>query len=155
MSSPTSITKSAPSCKASTISFLDLPVEIRYKIYHELYRGRTKWPVNLGLLSPAWTSPQPPAALMNTCSTIASELMPLYFNNCMFILDTTTSDFLRKEALKWLKRVGDSNTVHFRRLRVIHNVVGNSNCEIDITITEEKEVKVEQRKGPSVIFTPR
>jgi hypothetical protein len=147
MSSPTSNTKSAPSCKASTISFLDLPAEIRYKIYHELYRGRTKWPVNLGLLSPAWTSPQPPAALMNTCSTIASELMPLYFNNCMFILDTTTSDFLRKEALEWLKRVGGSNTAHFRRLRVIHNAMGNSNCEIDITITEEKEVKAEQRKG--------
>jgi hypothetical protein len=147
MSSPTSHTKSAPSCKPSAISFLDLPVEIRYKIYHELYRGRTKWPVNLGLLSPVWTSPQPPAALMNTCSTIAAELMPLYFTNCMFILDTTTSDFLRKEALKWLKRVGDSNTAHFRRLRVIHNAVGNSNCEIDITITEEKEVKAEQRKG--------
>jgi hypothetical protein len=146
-STTTTTTKSALSCKSSAISFLDLPVEIRYAIYPELYRGRTKWSINLGLLSPAWKSPQPPAALMNTCSSIASELMPLYFNNCMFILDTTTSDYLRQEALKWLKRVGDSNTAHFRRLRVVHNAVGNSNCEIDLTITEEKEVKAEQRKG--------
>lgn len=133
-------------CHTSSISFLDLPVEIRYKIYHDLCANRKKFPTNLGLLSPAWKSPQPPAALMNTCSSVASELMPVYFGSCLFVLDTTTNHQLREAALKWLHKVGDKTSAHFHRLQVIHHIVAGYNYECELSINN-KEVTVMELKG--------
>jgi hypothetical protein len=136
----------ALSSNSSGLGFLDLPVEIRNKIYHDICRGRTKWPINLRLLSLTWTAPQPPAALMNTCRTIASELMPIYFESCFFILDTTQHHTLRQGTLEWLKIVGSSSTAHFRRIRVIHKTVQNTDYEIEVTVTEKKEVVIKELK---------
>jgi hypothetical protein len=104
-------------------------------------------PINIGLLSPAWKSPQAPVALMNTCSTIASELMPLYFSNCLLIIDTTTQHHLREEAFKWLESVGKDSSAHFRRVTIIHRIVDRHLYEIEITIRENKEVVVTELKG--------
>lgn len=152
MDHPTTISKMSTPCRTSSISFLDLPVEIRCKIYHDLCANRKKFPTNLGLLSPAWKSPQPPAALMNTCISVASELMPVYFGSCLFVLDTTTNHFLREEALKWLKKVGDESTAHFHRLRIVHHIVAAHNYECEINVisnnnNKNKEVTVTELKG--------
>ncbi|KAG9687769.1 hypothetical protein KCU95_g9330, partial [Aureobasidium melanogenum] len=133
------------------INFLDLPSEVKNLVYLYLYRDRTKRAINLCVLSPAWKSPSPPTAFMNTCSTIASELMPLYFSNCLFTIDTmhTENAQLLAEAFKWLKKVGDKSSAHFRRLHVIHDQTPYFQYEINITITEEKEVTIEEIKGPA------
>jgi tellurite resistance-related uncharacterized protein len=146
MSLPTTLINSAILSQSSAISFLDLPREIRNKIYHDVCRGRTNWPINLGLLSPTWTAPQPPAALMNTCRSIAAELMPIYFKSCFFILDTTQHDKLRQELLKWLKEVGSTSSAHFHRLRVIHGTIHSNTYEIEVTVTEKKEVVIKELK---------
>lgn len=145
--SSTIISNTTPSCKPLTISFLDLPVEIRYKIYHDLCRGRQNWPTNLCLLSPAWKSPQPPAALMNTCGLVASELMPIYFGQCLFVLDTTQNNSLRADALQWLNKVGERSSAHFRRVRVKHNIVSGYDYEIELTVTDNSEVTVKELNG--------
>ncbi|KAG9568352.1 hypothetical protein KCU71_g6137, partial [Aureobasidium melanogenum] len=103
------------------INFLDLPSEVKNLVYFYLYRDRTKRAIDLCVLSPAWKSPSPPTAFMNTCSAIASGLMPLYFSNCLFTIDTSheANARLLTEAFKWLKKVGDNSSAHFRRLHVI------------------------------------
>ncbi|KAH0362710.1 hypothetical protein KCU65_g7853, partial [Aureobasidium melanogenum] len=133
------------------INFLDLPSEVKNLVYLYLYRDRTKHAINLCVLSPAWKSPSPPTAFMNTCSTIASGLMPLYFSNCLFTIDTMHKPNrpLLEAAFKWLKKVGDKNSAHFRRLHVIHDRTPYFLYEITITITEEKEVTIEEIKGPA------
>jgi len=122
-------------------------VEIRYIIYHLLCGNRKKFPTHLGLLSPTWKSPQPPAALMNTCTSIAPELMPLYFHSCLFVLDTTGNHPLRQAAFQWLKKVGERSSAHFRRLRVKHSIVTGYDYEIEITVADNNEVIVKELNG--------
>ncbi|KAH0288867.1 hypothetical protein M436DRAFT_83935 [Aureobasidium namibiae CBS 147.97] len=133
--------------KPLTISFLDLPVEVRYIIYHLLCGNRKKFPTHLGLLSPTWKSPQVPAALMNTCSSIAAELMPLYFGSCLFVLDTTGNHPLRQAAFQWLEKVGERSSAHFRRLRVKHSIVPGYDYEIEITVADNNEITIKELNG--------
>ncbi|KAG9520065.1 hypothetical protein KCU93_g7855, partial [Aureobasidium melanogenum] len=138
------------------INFLDLPSEVKNLVYFYLYRDRTKRAIDLCVLSPAWKSPSPPTAFMNTCSAIASGLMPLYFSNCLFTIDTSREANARllTEAFKWLKKVGDNSSAHFRRLHVIHvSSLGSRFClgsrlEVMINVTNEKQVTVKQIKSP-------
>ncbi|KAH0343683.1 hypothetical protein KCU83_g8719, partial [Aureobasidium melanogenum] len=133
------------------INFLDLPSEVRSLVYFYLYRDRTKRAINLRVLSPAWKSPSPTTAFMNTCSTIASGLSPLYFSNCLFTINTThkANAQLLAEAFKWLKKVGDKSSAQFRRLHVIHEQAPTFQNEISISITDEKQVTIEEIKGPA------
>jgi hypothetical protein len=85
---------------------------------------------------------------MNTCRTIAAELMPIYFESCFFILDTTQHDKLRQESLKWLKEVGSTSSAHFRRLRVIHATIHSNTYEIEVSVTENKEVIIKELTKP-------
>lgn len=132
------------------INFLDLPSEVRNLVYFYLYRDRTKKAIDLCVLSPAWKSPSPPTAFMNTCSAIASGLMPLYFSNCLFTIDTSyeANARLLTEAFKWLKKVGDNSSAHFRRLHVIQVSSLGSRLEVMINVTNEKQVTVKQIKSP-------
>ncbi|KAG9659133.1 hypothetical protein KCU95_g6302, partial [Aureobasidium melanogenum] len=131
------------------INFLDLPSEVKNLVYLYLYRDRTKRAINLCVLSPAWKSPSPPTAFMNTCSTIASGLMPLYFSNCLFTIDTThkANAQLLEAAFKWLKKVGDKSSAHFRRLHVIQVSSFGSRFEVMINVTNDKQVTVKQIKS--------
>jgi hypothetical protein len=153
MSQPSVIPTTIPSYQTSAISFMSLPKGIRFQIYHLLDRNRTNSPINIGLLSPTWKSPQAPVALMNTCSFIASELMPLHFSNCLVVIDTTTQHDLREDAFKWLKKVGNNTSTHFRRVRIIHRIVAKHNYEIEIDVTENKEVTVRELKGGMESFS--
>ncbi|KAG9953652.1 hypothetical protein KCU85_g1130, partial [Aureobasidium melanogenum] len=139
------------------INFLDLPSEVKNLVYLYLYRDRTKRAINLCVLSPAWKSPSPPTAFMNTCSTIASGLMPLYFSNCLFTIDTMhkPNRFLLEAAFGWLKKVGDKNSAQFRRLHVIHEGPPTFQYEIIISITDKKEVTIEELKGPAKYLAER
>ncbi|KAG9515858.1 hypothetical protein KCV07_g7121, partial [Aureobasidium melanogenum] len=133
------------------INFLDLPSEVRNLVYFYLYRDRIKRTIDLCVLSPAWKSPSPPTAFMNTCSTIASGLMPLYFSNCLFTIDTSheANARLLTEAFKWLKKVGENSSAHFRRLHIIHEQTQYFSYEITITVTDKKEVSIEELKDPA------
>ncbi|KAG9958729.1 hypothetical protein KCU61_g8092, partial [Aureobasidium melanogenum] len=128
-------TDEAPPLAPSTqrIHFLDLPSEVKNLVSFYLYRDRTKRAINLCVLSPAWKSLSPPTAFMNTYSTIASGLMPLHFSN----------------SFKWLKKVGDKSSAQFRRLHIIHEQAPTFQCEIFISITDEKQVTIEEIKGPA------
>lgn len=133
------------------INFLDLPSEVKNLIYYYLYRDRTKRAINLCVLSPAWKSPSPPTALMNTCSTIASKLMPVYFSNCLSTIDEahTGNAHLLAEAFKWLKKVGDKSSAQFRRLHIVYPHTPIFGYEINISITKKDQVTIEELKGPA------
>ncbi|KAG9658451.1 hypothetical protein KCU64_g4502, partial [Aureobasidium melanogenum] len=53
------------------------------------------------------------------------------------------------EVFKWLKKVGDQSSAQFRRLHVIHEQAPTFQCEIFISITDEKQVTIEEIKGPA------
>ncbi|KAG9747288.1 hypothetical protein KCU73_g7384, partial [Aureobasidium melanogenum] len=112
------------------------PSAVKNLVYFYLYRDRTKRAINLCMLSPAWKSPSPPTAFMNTCSTVASGLMPLYFSN----------------SFKWLKKVGDKSSAQFRRLHIIHERTTTFQYEIIISITNENQVTIEELKGPAKLL---
>ncbi|CAD0099080.1 unnamed protein product [Aureobasidium mustum] len=148
------------STRVRRISFTDFPAEVKNLIYYYLCRDRTKRAINLCVLSPAWKSPSPPTALMNTCSSIASRLMPVYFSNCLFTIDTThkANAQLLTGAFEWLKNVGDKSSAHFRRLHVIHEFIlpprpqdnfATDPYEVMISITDEEQIIIEEIRGPS------
>ncbi|KAG9594150.1 hypothetical protein KCU77_g4603, partial [Aureobasidium melanogenum] len=128
------------------INFLDLPSEVKNLIY--FYRDRTKRAIDLCVLSPAWKSPSPPTAFMNTCSAIASGLMPLYFSNCLFTIDTThkVNAQLLEAAFKWLKKVGDKSSAHFRRLHIIK--VSSLGSRFEVTVRSSVRHGNKDRKIP-------
>ncbi|KAG9999571.1 hypothetical protein KCU78_g15834, partial [Aureobasidium melanogenum] len=150
----TAVDASTLTAGARHISFLDFPSEVKDLVYYYLYRDRTKRAINLCVLSPAWKSPSPPTAFMNTCSSIASGLMPLYFSNCLFTIDTAykANAQLLKAAFKWLKKVGDKSSAQFRRLHIIHERTITFQYEIIISITNENQVIIEELKGPAKLL---
>ncbi|KAK6008835.1 hypothetical protein QM012_000738 [Aureobasidium pullulans] len=143
--------ESDQSSRTRRIDFLDLPPEVKNLIYFYLYRDRTKRAINICVFSPAWKSPSPPTALMNTCSTIASGSMPLYFSNCLFTIDKTykVNSHLLEQAFEWLKRVGDKSSAHFRRLHVVYIYHEPCNNEIMLSITAANKVVLEEIRGPA------
>jgi hypothetical protein len=70
---------------------------------------------------------------MNNCRTVASELMPAYFESCFSILDTTWVITLRQETPEWLE------STRFRRIRIIYEAADKTNHETDASVTKNED----------------
>ncbi|KAG9592968.1 hypothetical protein KCU77_g7107, partial [Aureobasidium melanogenum] len=70
-------------------------------------------------------------------------------NLCVLSPAWKTNAQLLAEAFKWLKKVGDKSSAQFRRLHIIHEQAPTFQCEIFISITDEKQVTIEEIKGPA------
>lgn len=134
--------------KPQTISFLDLPGEIRNHIYNLCIPNTDEYFTELGDLTCWGGVGLPPSKLMFTCKRVQKELAPLYFRtiNLRFCYDDYDNlrvfgkhihsyDF---EAMKIYDELDPSITDYLRSIQLQSTAVG---CKIHVT--DPKVVQVE------------
>jgi hypothetical protein len=114
--------RSLQTWKAQSISFLNLPPEVRNRIFqlasedrHPYHGDRIRLGEFYPWMSPCWER----GALMHSCKQVRNEFMPLYITSSSFLLhlgyDEGQTGF---ETVAWLKEACPALTSHVRQLQV-------------------------------------
>ncbi|THV85626.1 hypothetical protein D6D29_02185 [Aureobasidium pullulans] len=137
--------------KPQTISFLELPPEIRNMIYNLLVNETKDRKPRLHDFKPGSFSAAPSLNMLHTCTQVQQELLPLYFSIITPHLRMSSRDGLRTrtfdyafqaEVVVWLDRKGPDAADHFHALVLRSSDRPYIKCSIKIHETMGLKAKI-------------
>jgi hypothetical protein len=137
--------------KPQTISFLNLPGELRNQIYKCLVTDNNQHYTDLEDLIPRGSRTLPPVALMFACKEIHREVLPIYFRTINLRLRFEMGEYpqaidrpihgLRPAVtpLRYYAKLDPSIADHLHSLRLVYSVI---DCNIEITDPKGVHIKL-------------
>ncbi|THW85440.1 hypothetical protein D6D17_09193 [Aureobasidium pullulans] len=137
--------------KAQTVSFLELPPEIRNMIYNLLVNGTKDRNPRLLDLEPEDSFAAPSLIMIHTCTQVQQELLPLYFSIITPHFRMPSLDSLRTrtfayafqaDAVAWLDKKGPDAVDHFRAISLRSFGHPCLDCSVEIHESMVVEAKI-------------
>jgi hypothetical protein len=147
----TAFTEALKHWKPQTISFLDLPGELRNQIYNHLVPKTNRRYTEMMDLDLKESRTLPPVALMFTCKEIHREVLPIYFRTIHLRLRFERGEYPQAidrpihglhpavKPLRYYTTLDPSMVDHLHSMRLEYSIIA---CDIKITHPKGVQVKL-------------